>query len=179
MSDSQPIFLAVTDPASVVIRPAEDGDIPGLVALVNEYARRGDLLPRSPQSIADSLRNWFVAVVDDDIIGCVSLLRYTSGLVEVRSLAVADRAHGLGVGTRLMDALIAEAERRGVPTLFALTRAVRFFERNGFTITVKEIFPEKVWTDCQKCPLLHNCDETAVVRHLNPAPPAEPKELQP
>lgn len=148
------------------VRPAAADDVAGIVRLVNEYARRGDLLPRSAENIAASLDNWLVAVKGGWILGCVSLLRYTSGLVEVRSLAVDDGAQGLGIGRQLMATLIEEAERRQIPTLFALTRVVGFFERFGFTVVEKEMFPEKVWADCQFCPVRHRCDETAVVCNL-------------
>jgi amino-acid N-acetyltransferase len=148
------------------VRPAAAGDVTGIARLVNEYARRGDLLPRSTENIAASLNNWLVAEVDGQLLGCVSLLRYTSGLVEVRSLAVDDKAQGLGIGRQLMAALIAEAKRRQIPTLFALTRVVVFFERCGFTIAEKDLFPEKVWADCQYCPVRHHCNETAVVLSL-------------
>ncbi len=62
----------------------------------------------------------------------------------------------------------ARARARGIPTVFALTRAVPFFERLGFAVTDKERFPEKVWKDCVVCPLQHACDETAVVMDLRP-----------
>jgi amino-acid N-acetyltransferase len=153
-------------PAAPSIRLATHADVPGIVALVNEYARRGDLLPRSAQAISHGIGNWFVAEEDGVIVGCVSLLRYTSGLVEVRSLAVSDSVQGKGIGKKLVQALITEARHREIPTLFALTRAVPFFLACGFTITDKHHFPEKVWQDCQKCPLVNNCDETAMVMEL-------------
>lgn len=148
------------------VRLATPTDVPGIVLLVNEFARRGDLLPRSPQAIAQGIGNWFIAEIDGVIVGCVSLLRYTSGLVEVRSLAVSDSVQGQGIGKKLVQALIAEARQRQIPTLFALTRAVPFFLACGFTLTDKSHFPEKVWHDCQQCPLVNNCDETAVVLSL-------------
>lgn len=145
------------------IRPATLHDIEGIMLLVNEHARRGDLLPRTALSIRDTLPDWLVAEQDGRIVACVSLLPYTPVLAEVRSLAVADSVKGQGWGSAIVQALIAEAERRQVPTLFALTRAVRFFEKLGFTITHKEMFPEKVWRDCTMCPIRQRCDETAVV----------------
>ncbi len=51
-------------------------------------------------------------------------------------------------------------------TVFTLTRAVPFFERCGFRITNKEQFPEKIWKDCHLCPLVHDCDETALIMRL-------------
>ena len=149
------------------IRAAAPADVPGIVALVNRLAARGELLPRTLRSVHDSLGDWLVVTDGAEVLGCVSLLRYTSGLVEVRSLAVDERLQGQGIGSRLMEALIEEARRRRIPTLFALTRAVGFFRRFGFTVTATEAFPEKVWVDCRLCPLRHNCDETAVVLPLD------------
>lgn len=151
---------------TVVCRPTE-ADLPGLVALVNTYARRGDLLPRTPEAIRESLPDWVIAKRGDEVVACGSLLMYTAVLAEVRSLAVADEAQGMGVGRKIVESLITEARQRHIPTLFALTRAVPFFLRLGFTITEKEFFPQKVWNDCAICPLKDACDETAVVFTMN------------
>lgn len=150
------------------IRPARPEDTPGILALVNEHARRGDLLPRTADSIRDTLDDWLIAKDEaGEIIACVSLLAYSSVLAEVRSLAVHDRAKGNGWGSTLVKEVILEARRRGVVTLFALTRAVGFFQRAGFHISDRQRFPEKVWRDCAGCPLHDRCDETAMVLHLN------------
>jgi len=147
----------------MIIRPATPTDIPGILALVNEHVRRGDLLPRTAKSIRSTLSDWLVGEQAGVIVACVSLLYYTPGLAEVRSLAVSDAVKGQGWGRAIVAAIIAKAEREQVPTLFALTRAVHFFEKAGFAITEKDRFPEKVWRDCHVCPLLHHCDETAVI----------------
>jgi argininosuccinate synthase len=154
------------------IRPARENDIPAILRLVSDHARRGDLLPRTALSIRDTLGDWLVGVhADGDLVACVSLFYYTPYLAEVRSLAVSDRVKGQGWGSSIVRALIHEARQRQVPTLFALTRAVDFFQKVGFKITVKERFPQKVFRDCSICPLLENCDETAVVLELSPAIP--------
>ncbi len=154
------------------IRPARETDIPAILRLVSDHARRGDLLPRTALSIRDTLGDWLVGVhADGDLVACVSLFYYTPYLAEVRSLAVSDRVKGQGWGSSIVRALIYEARQRQVPTLFALTRAVDFFQKVGFKITVKERFPQKVFRDCSICPLLENCDETAVVLELSPAIP--------
>jgi N-acetylglutamate synthase-like GNAT family acetyltransferase len=67
----------------------------------------------------------------------------------------------------VVKGLVAEARRLRYPTIFALTRAVGFFEKLGFVVTGKERFPEKVWRDCVLCPLQQRCDETAVVMDLS------------
>ncbi len=145
------------------IRPAVVDDVAEIVALVNTHAFQGSVLPRSLQSVYDTVEDWIVAEADGEIMGCVSLLPYSSGLVEVRSLAVRNRYQGLGIGTRLMKALLDEAKRRRIPTLFTLTRKVPFFSRFGFQVTERDLFPEKVWHDCRLCPLMERCDETAMV----------------
>ncbi len=148
---------------SVTISKPTAGDVTGLVDLVNTYARRGDLLPRTPEAIQASLADWVIGKRGEEVVACGSLLLYTAVLAEVRSLAVADSVQGLGLGRQIVEALIAEARQRQIPTLFALTRAVPFFLRLGFTITDKAYFPQKVWNDCAICPLKDACDETAVV----------------
>lgn len=170
----RPTAAAATQ--TIGVRPAVYPDVAGIAALVNDQARRGNLLPRSPQSIAATIGDWIVAAVpsgngpdswEQEILGCVSLLSYPSGLVEVRSLAVQDSAQGLGIGRRLMEALMEEARQRQIATLFALTRVVGFFEQFGFAVTDRHRFPEKVWQDCWQCPLRERCDETAVILELD------------
>lgn len=155
-----------TQMQTITIRRAIAADAAPIAHLVNSYALQGKVLPRSLSSVQSTLDNWIVASAGEELLGCVSLLRYTSGLVEVRSLVVHERYRGLGIGSRLMQALLLEAQRRQIPTLFALTRKVPFFERFGFTITERQLFPEKVWLDCQQCPLVDRCDETAMVLNL-------------
>ena len=151
----------------MIIRSAQAADIPALLRLVSDHARRGDLLPRTALSIRDTLADWLVAEDEHGhIVACVSLLYYTPVLAEVRSLAVADQYKGNGVGRKLLTSLIARAQERQIPTLFALTRAVAFFEKAGFAITQKDDFPEKIWRDCFICPVKDACDEVAVVLQL-------------
>lgn len=150
------------------IRSATLTDLRAIVRLVNDHARRGDVLPRSALSIRDTLDDWLVG--EDEagrIVACVSMLHYSPALAEVRSLAVHDDVKGEGWGRTIVKALIAQARHRRVPKLFALTRAVPFFEKAGFSITTKERFPEKVWRDCFVCPVKDHCDETAVVLQMS------------
>lgn len=146
-------------------KPTEE-DLESLVTLINTYARRGDLLPRTVDSIRETMPDWWIAKVDGVVIACGSLLRYSPKLAEVRSLAVADIAQGTGIGRKLVDCLIDEAKEEGIPRLFALTRVVKFFQKLNFTITERENFPDKIWKDCSICPLINACDETAVHLYL-------------
>lgn len=154
----------------MVIRPAVETDVPSITRLVAQHAQLGDVLPRDEPAIRASLADWLVAELDGEVAACVSLLSYRSDLAEVRSLVVADAAKGRGLGSALVHALAVEANRRNIPRLFALTRSVPFFKRAGFDVTVKDDFPEKVWQDCNLCPVRDHCDETAMVLWLDDVP---------
>jgi amino-acid N-acetyltransferase len=154
----------------MIIRKAVLKDATSISTLVNMGEREGQLLPRSLDLIRASIGNWIVAEENGQVIGCGSLLEIGPTLSEVRSLAVAPAQRGRGIGVDVVRALIQEARERKIPVLFALTRAVGFFEKLGFTVTVKEDFPEKVWRDCMICPVREACDEVAVVLPLNHIP---------
>ena len=154
------------------IRRAKQADVPAIAALVGQHALEGKMLPRSTGSIENTLADWLVGEdAQGDIVACVSLLRYTPELAEVRSLAVADKVKGQGYGRTIVLELIQMARRREVPVLFALTRVTPFFQKLGFQISHMKLFPEKVWRDCIMCPFYDNCDETAVVMQLTPVQP--------
>jgi amino-acid N-acetyltransferase len=152
-----------TQRPTISVRKAIVDDVDGIARLVNTHALQGEILPRLTSAVYQSIDDWFIAIAGGEVLGCVSLLAYNSSLVEVRSLAVGDRFQGLGIGSRLMRALLAEVEYRRITTLFAMTRQVTFFERFGFRVSRRNLFPEKVWLDCLQCPLISSCNETAVV----------------
>ncbi len=150
----------------MIIRKATLQDAQAISQLVNLGEREGQLLPRSVEAIRGSIENWIVAEHSARVVGCGSLAEMGPTLSEVRSLAVAPEYRKHGIGAQIAVALMDEARLRGIPTVFALTRAVAFFEKLGFTVTVKEDFPEKVWRDCMICPVQNACDEVAVVHPI-------------
>lgn len=158
---------SVTSPPQVIVRPAMMEDVDVIKALVDQFVKTGDLLPRTKREIMISIGDWVLAEVDGKPVGIASLLVYTPTLAEVRSLAVLPETQGMGMGRKIVEATIEMARERGIPTVFALTRAVNFFLRLGFEITEKENFPQKIYQVCRICPLKDNCDETAVVMHLD------------
>jgi amino-acid N-acetyltransferase len=150
----------------IAIRKATSADTAGIADLVNLGEREGQLLPRTIESIERDIDNWVVAEEAGQIVGVGSLVEMNPNLVEVRSLAVAPTHRKHGLGAKIVNALVEEAQARGIATVFALTRAVLFFEKLGFKITEKENFPEKVWRDCSVCPVQFACDEVALVKSL-------------
>jgi N-acetylglutamate synthase-like GNAT family acetyltransferase len=149
------------------LRQAIPSDVSGISRLVEIHARDGEILPRSEDAIRESISNWVVVTHGTKILACGSLLPYTSTLVEIRSLVVDDSYKRNGLGTMAVNALITKARQNGFETLFALTRTVPFFEHLGFAQIDKATFPEKIWRDCQQCPIRENCDEQAVALQLS------------
>lgn len=148
------------------VRRAQPDDVEAIAALIREFSRPGYLLPRSTEDIQRTVDLWFVCHSEGELLATGSLLPYSESLAEVRSLAVAEEAQGLGLGGEVLAELMEEAGRRGYQTLFALTRAVPFFERYGFRVSNRIKFPSKVWRDCRVCPFIDDCDESAVVFNL-------------
>ena len=156
-------------PGPALVRPARIEDVPAIGELVAYYARQRDLLPRPVADIYQSVREWMVAEMDGEIVACGSLLIMWADLAEVRSLAVAPDHQGQGLEQAIVNALIDEARRLHITTVFCLTRSVPFFSKLGFEVTERDRFPRKVWKDCVHCPLFSNCDEVAMSRAVMPS----------
>ncbi|QWU18505.1 N-acetyltransferase [Paenibacillus sophorae] len=135
--------------------------------MIEEYAQRGIMLPRSRKVLERQIDQFVVAEIDGRVVGCGSLCRLGNDLVEVRSLGLRDECKGQGIGSMIVEELTKEARRQKIPKIMALTYAVNFFLKNGFHVVNKEIFPEKVWTDCVNCSKQDACDEIAVLKMLD------------
>jgi amino-acid N-acetyltransferase len=155
------------------LRKALPQDVPALLALVNGYAARGQLLARSEESLRARLGDFTVIESDGELWGCGALSELGPGLGEVRSLAVREDKVGRGLGRRIVARLLEEAGERGFAEVLALTRSVPFFEALGFAVTRRERFLDKIRVDCQACPMNLCCDEVARVR----PPPARSERV--
>lgn len=151
----------------VICRNATVEDVEPLYLMIEEYAQRGIMLPRSRQALTRQIDQFVIAEIGGSFVGCGSLFKLGNDLVEVRSIGLSDKGKGKGIGSIILEKLTEKARRQGFPKIMALTYAVDFFLRNGFTVVEKEIFPEKVWTDCVNCKKQHACDEIAVLKMLN------------
>ena len=148
-----------------MIRKAKIGDVPGIQKMLGGFAQEGRLLARSLSELYTNLRDMFVYVEEPtgEVVGCCSLHVMWENLAEIRSLAVQSHLQGRGVGRQLVDACVAEAKDLGIGRLFTLTYETGFFQRLGFQVVDKNIFPHKIWADCLHCPKFPECDEVALV----------------
>ncbi len=149
-----------------LIRPATVADVEAMVALINGFAARGEMLPKSLNQVYQNVRDFVVAEQGGRVIGCSALHVLWENLAEVRSLAVHEDYRRRGVGARIVQTLLADARMMGVSQVFALTYKPEFFIRQGFRTVDRETLPRKIWVDCIDCPKFPKCDEVAVIRDM-------------
>ena len=149
-----------------MIRKARPDDCAAIMAIVNAFAARGLMLPRTLEEIRERLADFLVCESDGRIVGCAALHVSDKGLGEIRSLAVLEEAQRSGVGAGLVRGCLDEARERGMTRVFALTYVREFFRRLGFRDYAKEDLPSKIWSDCFKCSKRENCDEEAMIIQL-------------
>ena len=99
---------------------AEVGDAKAIHALVNGFAGRGEMLPRTLAEVYENLRDYSVVRDSGELMACGALHILWQDLAEIRSLAVREERQGRGLGARLVAAHIDEARRLGLRTVFAL-----------------------------------------------------------
>ena len=152
----------------LAVRKAAMRDIAPILDLINGYAAKGVMLPRTEFELSETVRDFTVVTSGDRVLGCGALHFYSPSIGEIRSLAVLEEAKTHGVGRRLAEALVQEADGYGLHVVFAFTYVVDFFHKMGFQEVERGELPLKAWKDCLRCPKLQCCDEVAVVRVLRP-----------
>jgi amino-acid N-acetyltransferase len=149
------------------IRQAKITDAKAINSLINFYAEQDRMLFRSLADIYENLRSFCVAEQDGEITGCCALQIVWSDLAEIKSLAVAEKLVGTGVGSQMVKFHLRQAKEIGINKVFALTLNPEFFKKLGFDVVDKDTLPMKVWSDCARCRKQENCDETAVLLNSN------------
>ncbi|MFT7677723.1 MAG: amino-acid N-acetyltransferase [Planctomycetota bacterium] len=150
----------------VILRPAVVADVTLILELVNRLAAEGQMLPRSPASVVENLRDFVVAEDDGVFAGCGALSLIWTDIAEIRSIVITPEQRGSGLGMRLANRLMADADQLGVARVMAFTYVVGFFEKLGFHVVDHADLPHKVFNDCLNCPKFHQCDEIAVLKIL-------------
>jgi amino-acid N-acetyltransferase len=126
------------------------------------------MLPRTEFEMSEAIRDFTVVLSGEKLLGCGALHFYSPTLAEIRSLAVSEQAKTLGVGRKLVGALVAEAQEYELDAAFAFTYVTAFFQKVGFHVVERGALPLKAWKDCLRCPKFQACDEIAVLRVLRP-----------
>ncbi len=148
------------------IKKATIKDVSSIYSLVNECAKRDEMLPRSLNEIYENLRDFFICSHKGKIIGTSALHILWDNLAEIRSIAVLREYQNKGIGKRLVQKCLKEATVLRVKKVFALTYKQSFLKKLGFKNINKNNLPQKIWGDCIKCPKFPKCDEVAVIKTI-------------
>jgi amino-acid N-acetyltransferase len=152
-----------------MVRKPRLTEVVSMKQLLDEAAAEGQVLARQLPELYENVRDFYVYADDSGLGGLVALHIDMVDLAEVRSLVVRKDLRGHGVGRRLVETVVAEAELLDIARVYALTRLPAFFERSGFRVVDRNELPYKVFKDCIRCRLYPGCDEIAVIRDLVPA----------
>lgn len=148
------------------IRKAKVSDLKKVHKLINDYAKRELMIPRSLNELYETIRDFFVCEVDNDVCGVCALHIMWEDLAEIRSLAVDKRYQNKGIGKKLVKYCLNEAKFLGIKRVFALTYMPDYFIKIGFLPIDKSSLPQKIWRDCVNCPKFPGCDEHAVIKYI-------------
>jgi [ribosomal protein S18]-alanine N-acetyltransferase len=126
---------------SVVLRPMSLHDISAVAVLEQDLfgveAWSPELL--AGEVTADPVSRYYLVAEDEGMVtGYGGLMAQPGGQADVVTLAVAADRWGEGIGSALLDGLLAEADRRGCTEIFLEVRvdndrAQRLYRRRGFT----------------------------------------------
>jgi amino-acid N-acetyltransferase len=144
-------------------------DAEAIHRLVNFWAARGDMLPRTMGEVYENIRDFFVVREEGEAVACGALHITWADIAELKSVAVAEDRQSSGYGSLVVRACIEEGRALGLDRVFALTYRPGFFERLGFQQADVMSLPRKVWNECYRCPKFPGCNEIAMTLELKPS----------
>lgn len=148
------------------VRKANLRDIQKLLTLINSFAAKGIMLPRTEFELAENIRDFVVIEGGGGLVACCALHIYSPAAAEIRSLAVDPGWQSHGLGRKMVEALEQEAREFGLVSLFAFTYVEGFFRKMGYETVERGELPLKAWKDCLRCPKFQACDEIAMRKRL-------------
>jgi amino-acid N-acetyltransferase len=152
-----------------LIRKARPGDVNDMYRIINHYAEKQLMLPKTQLRLYEFLRDYTVATENsapNRVLGCGALHIYWEDLAEIRALAVDPEISRGGIGTSIVNRLLDEARGLDIGEVFVFTYVPEFFGRFGFVQVEHSDLPLKVYNECFNCPKFNKCDELAMVLHL-------------
>ena len=148
----------------VNIDKVKASDIDDILNLLSPYVKKGIVLERTREDIISEMGSFFIARDNDIAVGVVSYHDYDNNLFEIRSLVVAEKYAGSGIGRALVNHVVSLLRKREPQSrIFALTYVPGFFSKLNFELIDKNYFPEKIWKDCVNCPRVDCCNEIALI----------------
>ncbi len=145
-----------------MIRTAIISDAKDIQRLIRFWADKEKMLQRPLNEIYERIRDYGVFETNGKIVGVVALHVVWEDIAEIRSLSVDEGYEKNNIGTELVKWGLDQAKEVGVKSVFVLTYVPDFFKKLGFHGIDKQTLPHKIWSDCVRCHMFPDCDETAV-----------------
>ena len=117
---------------AVTVRRARTSDVPEIKRLVDVYAGK-ILLEKNLVTLYEAVQEFWVAEIDDAVVGCGALHVLWADLGEVRTVAVDPVVKGRGVGHHVVGRLLEVARALELRRVFVLTFETSFFAKHGFS----------------------------------------------
>lgn len=174
------ILIKPDEDREIIIEKAQVRDVQEILDLINGYAAADTMLPRGPQYLYENIRD-FVIACDHKvpvyssmetreelylIVACGSLHVLWDDIAEIRALATHPDYQHLGLASKLVEYMKAEAKKLGIRRLYTFTLTEDLFKTLGFTRQERDELPAKVWGECSRCPKYFHCDEVGMVLDL-------------
>ncbi len=151
----------------LLVRRARMPDALGISRLNNTFADEGQMLARTPETVALAIDDYVVVQnAAGELLACGALKEYSPSVAEVAAIAVSRDAHGKGLGRAIVGAVERLARQRGIHDLFALTLQPEFFAAIGYERVDRARYPEKIRRDCLGCARRFACNEICFARTL-------------
>ena len=130
----------------IVIKKPQIRDTEEILDLINGYAASNLMLARGPQYLFENIRD-FVIAVDRNVpvytimetreplhlvVACGSLHVLWGDIAELRAIAIHADYQQLGLASKLVEFMKAEAKKLGIRRLCAFTLTEDFFKSLGF-----------------------------------------------
>ncbi len=148
--------------AAMSVRRARMSDVDNIFKLVNFWANKGEILPRTRDNIIHDIQNFVVAEVEGKVVATASLYIYQTGLAEIRSVVVDVNAQQRGQGTALVQYLLEFAHQMELQQIIVLTYIPDYFKQLGFTNIDKSSLAENIIEDSKPSPHKDPDDEVAM-----------------
>jgi GNAT superfamily N-acetyltransferase len=152
LSDASPLTklsLVSSSTTTATIRPVQVGDVNDVIALVTETlaefgltfgdgSKTDEELRGLPESYAAAGGEFWVARgAAGDLLGTCGVFPVAPETFELRKMYVRPKGRGTGLGQRLLDVSLDWTRNRGarrlvLDTTEQMTRAIQFYESNGF-----------------------------------------------
>jgi amino-acid N-acetyltransferase len=115
-----------------------------IIELMKPFVDEGRLLPRSFETINNSIDDFIVIENENEVIACAGLKVYQHEKVgEIYALVVNKAFHNTDTSSKLMHLLIDKASGMGLSSIFALSKyGGRFFFRFDFNEAKLSSLPE-------------------------------------